>query len=102
MSSSIRIARLAAQDKVVSARWDEFVFVLSGCDIAAAEAKRQQICRTIEQMAFQASPGRIVHVTVSSGMAVYPADANTYEGLVAAADCRMYTEKAQRQPAVIA
>jgi diguanylate cyclase (GGDEF)-like protein len=76
---------------------DEFVVVLSGCDAAAAESKRAQICRSIELAKFDAGPARSVRLAVSSGMAVYPLDGGTYESLVAAADRQMYLEKGRRQ-----
>lgn len=76
---------------------DEFVVVLLGCDMETAEAKRVQIRRAIEQEPFQARPGVIARVKISSGVAVFPVDGTTYDGLLAAADRRMYGEKAERQ-----
>jgi diguanylate cyclase (GGDEF)-like protein len=76
---------------------DEFVVVLSGCDAVAAETKREQICRSIEQTTFDAGSGRTVRLAISSGMSVYPNDGATYESLVAVADRQMYLEKGKRQ-----
>jgi diguanylate cyclase (GGDEF)-like protein len=81
---------------------DEFVVVLSGCDEDTAETKRVQIRRNIEQQPFEARSGVAGRVKVSSGMAMFPADAMTYDGLLAAADGRMYGEKAERQSAASA
>jgi diguanylate cyclase (GGDEF)-like protein len=76
---------------------DEFVVVLIGCDMETADAKRVQIRRAIEQQPFEARPGVVSRVKVSIGVAVFPVDAATYDGLMAAADRRMYGEKAERQ-----
>jgi diguanylate cyclase (GGDEF)-like protein len=76
---------------------DEFIVVLIGCNMETADAKRVQIRRAIEQQPFQARPGVVGRVKISSGVAVFPADATTYDGLLAAADGRMYGEKAERQ-----
>jgi diguanylate cyclase (GGDEF)-like protein len=78
---------------------DEFVVVLSGCDVAAGESKRRQICRSIEHISFEASPGRFANLTVSSGMAAFPIDGGDYDSLMAAADRDMYLEKGRRQTA---
>ena len=76
---------------------DEFVVVLIGCDMETADAKRAQIRRAIEQQPFETRPGVVGRVKVSIGVAVFPIDATTYDALMAAADGRMYSEKAQRQ-----
>jgi len=81
---------------------DEFVVVLVGCDMETAEAKRAQIRRAIEQQPFEARQGVVGRLKVSSGVAVFPIDATTFDGLLAAADGRMYGDKAERQSAASA
>jgi diguanylate cyclase (GGDEF)-like protein len=76
---------------------DEFVVVLSGSDWAAAESKRVQICRAVEQMAFEVRPGVLTRVSVSSGVATLSSECRTYDDLLAEADRRMYDDKARRQ-----
>jgi diguanylate cyclase (GGDEF)-like protein len=76
---------------------DEFVVVLPGSDWAAAESKRLQISRAVEQMAFEVRPGVLTRVTVSSGVATLSSECRTYDDLLAEADRHMYADKARRQ-----
>ena len=57
---------------------DEFIVVLSGC-VLEVEA------------------GRLLPLSISAGMAVYPEDGDTYEALLAKADRRMYVDKNSRK-----
>ena len=76
---------------------DEFIIVLPGCRVAEAEHKRLDIQRGIDQICFVAKPGKRVPLNISVGAAVYPHDGRTYEALMAAADSRMYEDKAARK-----
>ncbi len=76
---------------------DEFIIVLSGCGVAEVEHKRQELQRGIEDIFFEARPGRRVHLGMSVGAAVFPHDGETYETLLATADARMYRDKAARK-----
>jgi diguanylate cyclase (GGDEF)-like protein/putative nucleotidyltransferase with HDIG domain len=76
---------------------DEFVILLSSCGFAEAEQKRMELQRIIEGLEFEARPGRRVPLAISVGAAVYAADGQTYETLLASADSRMYQDKARRR-----
>jgi diguanylate cyclase (GGDEF)-like protein/putative nucleotidyltransferase with HDIG domain len=76
---------------------DEFIVVLSGCNAEEAEAKRIELQRAVDAIPFEARPGRHVRLGVSIGAAVFPRDGRTYESLLAAADRRMYQDKADRR-----
>jgi diguanylate cyclase (GGDEF)-like protein len=76
---------------------DEFIIVLPGCRAAEAEHKRQELQRGIEDIFFLAKPNTVVSLKMSVGAAVYPVDGKTYEALMAAADARMYEDKAARK-----
>ncbi len=76
---------------------DEFIVVLSGCSRAEAELKRNELQTTIEQVYFEARPGKQVRLGASIGVAVFPQDGDVYETLLAAADGRMYSDKALRR-----
>jgi len=76
---------------------DEFIIVLSGCGLGEASAKSAELQSAIANLAFEATPGQDVPMSVSIGAAVFPADGETYEALLATADGRMYRDKKARK-----
>ncbi len=72
---------------------DEFIVVLSGCGADEAERKRLELKRAMEDVVFEARPGRRLTLSISVGAAVYPHDGETYEALLASGDARMYRDK---------
>ena len=94
-----RVLRAAIRpyDMCVRYAGDEFIVVLSGCGAGEAEHKRQELQQAIEEVFFEARPGRRVPLGISIGTAVFPQDGESYESLLAAADSRMYQDKAVRK-----
>ncbi len=78
---------------------DEFIVVLSGCGADEADRKRQELQRTVDEVLFEARPGRRIPLAISVGAAIYPHDGDTYEALLATADSRMYRDKTRRKQA---
>lgn len=76
---------------------DEFIVVLSGCGAEEAERKRLELKQAMEEVSFEARPGRRVPLSISAGAAVYPHDGATYEALLATGDARMYRDKTMRK-----
>ncbi len=76
---------------------DEFIVVLSGCGAEEAERKRLELQRTVDEVLFEARPGRRLPLAISIGAAIYPQDGETYEALLPTADSRMYRDKARRK-----
>ncbi|MFP5378558.1 MAG: diguanylate cyclase, partial [Vicinamibacteria bacterium] len=76
---------------------DEFIVVLAGCGGEEAERKRQELQRAVDDLVFEARPGRRLPLGVSVGAAIYPHDGETYEALLATADSRMYRDKTRRK-----
>ena len=76
---------------------DEFIVVLSGCGADEADRKRLELQRTVDEVLFEARPGRRLPLAISVGAAVYPQDGDTYEALLATADSRMYRDKSRRK-----
>jgi diguanylate cyclase (GGDEF)-like protein len=76
---------------------DEFIVVLSDCDVCEAQAKQIELQEAVAQLAFEPCPGRRVTLGISGGVAVFPDDGNCYESLLAAADVRMYRDKDWRR-----
>ncbi|HYB94475.1 MAG TPA: HD domain-containing phosphohydrolase [Vicinamibacterales bacterium] len=79
---------------------DEFIVVLSGCSTDEAERKRLELQRTVDEMLFEARPGRRLPLAISVGAAIYPQDGDSYEALLATADSRMYRDKSRRKQRV--
>jgi diguanylate cyclase (GGDEF)-like protein/putative nucleotidyltransferase with HDIG domain len=84
-------------DTCVRYAGDEFVIVLSGCDMEQAEAKRLELQQAVDDLYFEGRPGKQVHLSLSAGAAVFPYDGRTYEDLLSVADNRMYTDKSRRK-----
>ena len=76
---------------------DEFIVVLSGCGQDEAEHKRVELQGAVDQVIFEARPGRPVPLAISVGAAIYPQDGDSYEALLATADSRMYRDKTRRK-----
>jgi diguanylate cyclase (GGDEF)-like protein/putative nucleotidyltransferase with HDIG domain len=76
---------------------DEFIVVLSGCGADEAERKRMELQHTVDEVLFEARPGRRLPLAISIGAAIYPQDGDSYEALLATADSRMYRDKTRRK-----
>ena len=76
---------------------DEFICVLSGCGAEEAERKRVELQRTVDDLLFEARPGRRLQLGISIGAAISPHDGDSYEALLATADSRMYRDKTRRK-----
>jgi diguanylate cyclase (GGDEF)-like protein len=76
---------------------DEFFVVLPGCDRVEAEVKRRELQDALDALAVDAREGPPLRLAVSAGAATYPDDGATDEALIAAADRRMYRDKAERK-----
>jgi diguanylate cyclase (GGDEF)-like protein len=94
-----RVLRAAIRPYDICVRYagDEFIVVLSGCGAEEAEHKRQELQKSIDEVYFEARPGRRVALGISVGAAVFPHDGESYESLLATADSRMYQDKAARK-----
>ena len=90
-------AAIRPYDICVRYAGDEFIVVLSGCGGEEAERKRIELQRAVDQLQFEARPGRLLPVAISVGAAVFPYDGDTYETLLATADSRMYRDKTHRK-----
>ncbi|RPJ76325.1 MAG: diguanylate cyclase, partial [Acidobacteria bacterium] len=73
---------------------DEFVVILWECDAEQAEQRLRQMEGAVAAMFFEGGPGQSLRLSLSAGVAVFPEDGETYDELLAMADCRMYKHKA--------
>src|SRR3954468_16330839 len=94
-----RVLRTAIRPYDICVRYagDEFIVVLSGCNSNEAESKRQELQKNIDDVYFEARPGKRLQLGISVGAAVFPQDGESYEALLATADSRMYQDKAGRK-----
>jgi diguanylate cyclase (GGDEF)-like protein len=94
-----RVLRAAIRPYDICVRYagDEFIVVLSGCGADEAEHKRQELQKSIDDVYFEARPGKRLQLGISVGAAVFPQDGESYEALLATADSRMYQDKAGRK-----
>ena len=83
-------ARFDPYDVCVRYAGDEFIVVLSGCGAEEAERKRLHLQKAIDDVQFEARPGRKAAARDQRGAAVFPHDGVSYEALLATADGRMY------------
>jgi len=95
--SHVLRASLRVYDVCARLAGDEFVLVLGDCDALQAERRRIDLQRAIAALWVEPVPGRIVSLSVSVGAATFPDDADTVDGVISAADHRMYRDKAQRK-----
>jgi diguanylate cyclase (GGDEF)-like protein/putative nucleotidyltransferase with HDIG domain len=94
-----RVLRAAIRPYDICVRYagDEFIVVLSGCGADEAEHKRQELQKSIDDVYFEARPGKRLQLGISVGAAVFPQDGESYEALLATADSRMYHDKSGRK-----
>jgi diguanylate cyclase (GGDEF)-like protein len=94
-----RVLRTAIRPYDICVRYagDEFIVVLSGCTTDEAENKRVELQRAVDEVYFEARPGKRLPLGISIGCAVFPQDGESYETLLATADSRMYQDKASRK-----
>src|SRR4030095_7005453 len=94
-----KVLRAAIRPYDICVRYagDEFIVVLSGCGADEAEQKRLELQQGIDAVYFEGRPGKRLQIGISVGTAVFPHDGESYEGLLATADNRMYQDKANRK-----
>lgn len=80
-------------DSVVRYGGDEFVAVLTPCDLATGQIVAERIRKSIEKHEFLKDDGIALKITVSIGVAVYPDHASSKEEVMEAADHTMYAAK---------
>jgi diguanylate cyclase (GGDEF)-like protein len=72
---------------------DEFVLILSSCTAAMAAERSVALAAAVAEASSTVPGNGTPPLSVSIGVAEYPADGRSYEDLLAAADARMYRRK---------
>ncbi|MBN23193.1 MAG: hypothetical protein CL678_18045 [Bdellovibrionaceae bacterium] len=81
------------QDTVFRYGGDEFVAVLSQCDLETARRVAERIRSSVEKREFIQDEGLKIHITVSIGVALYPDHAKSKKDVINCADTAMYEAK---------
>jgi diguanylate cyclase (GGDEF)-like protein/putative nucleotidyltransferase with HDIG domain len=76
---------------------DEFVVVLWDCSVENETRRMQELQTTVSAYPFEPRTGVRVSLAISAGAARFPSDGRTFNELLAAADARMYQDKAGRR-----
>ena len=89
-----RLLNAVARKTDVACRFggEEFVLLMPGAPLEIAVERAEQFLQTVAAMYIEAE-GQVIHVTTSAGVASYPDDAVSFEGLVAIADRALYRAK---------
>lgn len=88
-------------DQVARYGGEEFVMLLPGLDLDAALQIAERVRARVAASSIEAR-GQTIHITLSGGVAVFPADAQDAAGLVAAADTALYRAKHGGRDRVVA
>jgi diguanylate cyclase (GGDEF)-like protein len=81
------------KDTVFRYGGDEFVAVLSPCDLFTAKSVAERIRQSVEKKQFLKNEGLDIHFTISIGVALFPDHAKTKKDIIEAADQAMYCAK---------
>jgi diguanylate cyclase (GGDEF)-like protein/putative nucleotidyltransferase with HDIG domain len=76
---------------------DEFVVVLTGCDRPEGVRRARELQDAVGRLGLASHSGAAVPLGISVGVGMFPEEAATIPALIAAADRRMYGDKAERR-----
>ncbi|NCC24370.1 MAG: diguanylate cyclase [Deltaproteobacteria bacterium] len=96
MSESIR-----RSDLLVRYGGEEFLVLLQDVQPGAAVEVAEKIRAVVEQHAFVVGEGKVIHKTISLGVAEYPEDGNTMYKAIKFADVALYEAKNQGRNRVV-
>jgi len=90
-----RVFKRHARPDDIAARFggEEFVLVLPGLEKCQAWEVAERIRRDVAAQRLETDDGGVFSVTISLGLAAFPADATTVQGLFKAADEAVYSAK---------
>ncbi len=93
------VLRSTVRESDLCARFagDEFIVVLWECSLEHEARRVSDVQNAVSAYPFEPRPGVRVSLSISAGAARFPADGSTFEELLAAADERMYHDKAGRR-----
>ncbi|MBC7387490.1 MAG: diguanylate cyclase [Cryobacterium sp.] len=87
-------------DAIVRYGGDEFVAILTPCDLPMGKLVAERIRKSVENSEFLKDDGLKLKITISIGVAVFPDHANTKEDIIDQADHAMYVAKKESRNCV--
>ena len=93
------VLRATVRQNDICARFagDEFVVVLWGCDREREARRVRDLQAAVAAFPFEPRPGVTMSLSISAGAARFAEDGDSFDDLLAAADERMYRDKATRR-----
>jgi two-component system cell cycle response regulator len=88
-------------DSVARYGGEEFVVIMPETDAAVALSIAERLRESIASRPIVTARGAVLDITVSIGMATFPADAHSEDELIAAADQALYAAKHQGRNRVV-
>ena len=98
---SLILAHLRAGDIACRYGGEEFLLILPEASSEAAAARAEELRKRVENLHIEVEGRSLGAISVSLGVAVYPTDADSREGLLAAADACLYKAKEQGRNRVV-
>ena len=80
-------------DRVCRYGGEEFTVILPETETPAAMQIAERLRTEVERQPFDIGSGKTINIAVSIGVATYPQQANSLEGLVKATDIALYAAK---------
>lgn len=91
--SDLLVKQARAVDRVCRYGGEEFTVILPDTDEAMAIQIAERLRAEVERQPFEIGGGKTVDITVSIGVATYPQEADSPEGLTKVADVALYAAK---------
>ncbi len=94
-------SRLRTYDVACRFGGEEFILILPGSSVDNAVRQAERIRTGVKEIAFVSEGKPIGPISISLGVAAHPADGETAEDLLAAADAALYRAKAEGRDRVV-
>ena len=98
---SLLVGYLRKEDVVCRYGGEEFTIILPDASLESARARAEQLRAAVKELTPDFQGRSLGPISISIGLAVFPADGTTRESLLQAADSALYQAKAQGRDCVV-
>ena len=91
--SDLLVRQARAVDRICRYGGEEFTVILPETDAAEAMQVAERLRVEVERQPFDVGGGKMIGITVSIGVATYPQQVDSLEGIIKAADVALYAAK---------